>query len=62
MSDTVLSLRGATKRFGGLVAVDAIDFDVRAGQVLGLIGPNGSGKSSAIRWHNRRLLRRAHTA
>ena len=48
MSDTVLSLRGATKRFGGLVAVDAIDFDVRAGQVLGLIGPNGSGKSTTL--------------
>jgi branched-chain amino acid transport system ATP-binding protein len=48
MSDTVLSLRGATKRFGGLIAVDAIDFDVRAGQVLGLIGPNGSGKSTTL--------------
>jgi len=48
MSEAVLSLRGATKRFGGLVAVDNIDFDVRAGQVLGLIGPNGSGKSTTL--------------
>lgn len=48
MSDAVLSLRGATKRFGGLVAVNNIDFHVRSGQVLGLIGPNGSGKSTTL--------------
>lgn len=48
MNEAVLSLRGATKRFGGLVAVDNMDFDVRRGQVLGLIGPNGSGKSTTL--------------
>ncbi|MGH1415368.1 MAG: ABC transporter ATP-binding protein [Pelagimonas sp.] len=48
MTYAVLSLRGATKRFGGLVAVNNIDFDVRPGQVLGLIGPNGSGKSTTL--------------
>ena len=48
MSDAVLSLRGVTKRFGGLVAVNSIDFQVRSGQVLGLIGPNGSGKSTTL--------------
>ncbi len=48
MNQAVLSLRGVTKRFGGLVAVNAIDFDVRQGQVLGLIGPNGSGKSTTL--------------
>lgn len=48
MREAVLSLRGATKRFGGLVAVNNIDFDVRPGQVLGLIGPNGSGKSTTL--------------
>ncbi|WP_375257222.1 ABC transporter ATP-binding protein [Citreimonas sp.] len=46
--DTVLSLRGATKRFGGLVAVNGLDFDVHENQVLGLIGPNGSGKSTTL--------------
>lgn len=45
---TVLSLRGATKRFGGLVAVNELDFDVAEQEVLGLIGPNGSGKSTTL--------------
>ena len=44
----VLSLRGATKRFGGLVAVNSLDFDVAEHDVLGLIGPNGSGKSTTL--------------
>lgn len=44
----VLSLRGASKRFGGLVAVDDLDFDVAEHEVLGLIGPNGSGKSTTL--------------
>ncbi|MEM6460743.1 MAG: ABC transporter ATP-binding protein [Pseudomonadota bacterium] len=44
----VLSVRGATKRFGGLVAVSAMDFDVIEHQVMGLIGPNGSGKSTTL--------------
>jgi branched-chain amino acid transport system ATP-binding protein len=48
MTQTVLSLRGATKRFGGLVAVDDLDFDVTEHQVMGLIGPNGSGKSTTL--------------
>ncbi|WP_167648754.1 ABC transporter ATP-binding protein [Mameliella alba] len=45
---TVLSLRGATKRFGGLVAVNDLDFDVTEHEVMGLIGPNGSGKSTTL--------------
>ena len=44
----VLSVRGATKRFGGLVAVNGIDFDVAEHEVMGLIGPNGSGKSTTL--------------
>lgn len=46
--NTVLSLRGVTKRFGGLVAVNGMDFDVAEHEVLGLIGPNGSGKSTTL--------------
>ena len=45
MNDTpLLSVRGLTKRFGGRVAVKDIGFDIRPGEILGLIGPNGSGK------------------
>jgi branched-chain amino acid transport system ATP-binding protein len=48
MSAPILSLNGASKRFGGLVAVDSLDFDVHEHQVMGLIGPNGSGKSTTL--------------
>ena len=40
---TLLSLKKLTKRFGGLVAVDHVNFDVEAGSIVGLIGPNGAG-------------------
>lgn len=42
----LLSVQGLTKRYGGLTAVDQIDFDVCAGELLGVIGPNGAGKST----------------
>ena len=42
----LLEGRGVTKRFGGLVAVNNVDFMVRQGEMVGLIGPNGSGKTT----------------
>lgn len=48
MAQTVLSLKNVTKRFGGLVAVSAMDFDVAEHEVMGLLGPNGSGKSTTL--------------
>jgi branched-chain amino acid transport system ATP-binding protein len=43
-----LEVRGLTKHFGGVIAVDACSFEAPQGQVTGLIGPNGAGKSTAI--------------
>lgn len=48
MSAPLLQLRNATKRFGGLVAVNDLSFEVHAGEVVGLLGPNGSGKTTAM--------------
>lgn len=46
---TRLEVRGLLRRFGGLVAVNDIGFDLRGGEILGLIGPNGSGKSTVMK-------------
>jgi lipooligosaccharide transport system ATP-binding protein len=45
----LIEARALTKRFGELTAVDAIDFEVRAGETFGFLGPNGAGKSSTMR-------------
>ena len=45
---SLLQVRGLTKRFGGLVATDALDLDVAAGEIHGIIGPNGAGKTTLI--------------
>ena len=47
--EDVIVARGLTRRFGDVVAVDALDLDVRRAEVYGFLGPNGSGKSTTIR-------------
>ena len=44
----LLEVRDVTLRFGGIVALDGVSFDVEEGQISGLIGPNGAGKTTAF--------------
>ena len=46
--DAILSTNGLTKKFGGLTAVDSVDFTVDEGEIRCLIGPNGAGKSTLL--------------
>ena len=46
MSSTLLSAQGLTVRFGGLTALNGLDFHLERGELVGLIGPNGSGKTT----------------
>ncbi len=46
--ELLLDVRAARKEFGGLVAVNDVSFQVRAGEIVGLIGPNGAGKSTTF--------------
>jgi branched-chain amino acid transport system ATP-binding protein len=46
--ENILEVRGLTKRFHGVVAVDDVSFHLRRGEILGLIGPNGAGKTTLV--------------
>jgi branched-chain amino acid transport system ATP-binding protein len=45
----ILEVKGATKRYGGLVAVNKVSFSVKQGEILSVIGPNGAGKSTLFK-------------
>ena len=49
MDETAISVHDLRKRFGDVVALDGIDFEVARGTVFGLLGPNGAGKTTAVR-------------
>jgi daunorubicin resistance ABC transporter ATP-binding subunit len=49
MSEKAIVVQGLRKRFGEVIALDGIDFDVERGTVFGLLGPNGAGKTTAVR-------------
>jgi branched-chain amino acid transport system ATP-binding protein len=46
MTQTLLDVRGVTRRFGGLTAVNGVDLSISEGELISVIGPNGAGKST----------------
>ena len=56
----LLSVRDVTLRFGGIVALDGVSFDVEEGHISGLIGPNGAGKTTAFNVITRLYLSLIH--
>ena len=55
-ADAILEIAAVTRRFAGLVAVDHVSFQVRRGEIFGLIGPNGSGKTTLLNVISGRLF------
>jgi iron(III) transport system ATP-binding protein len=49
MSDTAVRIKGLARRFGDVIAVDSVDLEVRAGEMLTVLGPSGCGKTTVLR-------------
>ena len=47
-TDPILQVENVTKTFGGIIALNRVSFEVREGEILGIIGPNGSGKTTIV--------------
>ena len=58
----MISVQGLTKRFGTQTAVDALSFDIPAGQIVGFLGPNGAGKSTTLKMLTGMLVPTSGTA
>ncbi|MFZ1470486.1 MAG: ABC transporter ATP-binding protein [Paracoccaceae bacterium] len=58
---SLLQARGLTRHFGGLRAVDGVDFDLAAGEIHALIGPNGAGKTTLVSLLSGRISAQAGT-
>ena len=61
-AEPLLSVRGVTVRFGGIVALDGVAFDVQRGGIVGVIGPNGAGKTTLFNCLSRLYHRRRRRA
>lgn len=61
MASVILSARNLTRHFGGLRAVDGVDFDLQEGEIHALIGPNGAGKTTFVGLLSGRILAQSGT-
>jgi ABC-2 type transport system ATP-binding protein len=52
MSENIIEIQNLTKRFDSFIAVNAINFNIRKGEILGFLGPNGAGKTTTIKMIN----------
>ena len=60
MAETILQLRGITKIFPGVKALNNVQFDLKAGEIHALMGENGAGKSTFVEPHRCGQLRSLH--
>jgi ABC-2 type transport system ATP-binding protein len=54
--ETIINLKGLTKKFGDLTAVNDLNLDIKRGEIIGLLGPNGAGKTTTMKMISRLLV------